>query len=58
MSRRVPTMLFSIMLVGAIWAGAVRPMINSQSITLVSAAQAQAAADYPGSSLIHWWNHL
>ena len=47
MSRRVLVMLFSIMLVGAIWA--VRPMINSQTIPLVSAAQAQTAADHPAS---------
>ena len=47
MSRRVLVMFFSIMLVGAIWA--VRPMINSQTIPLVSAAQAQTAADYPAS---------
>ena len=47
MSRRVLVMLFSIVLVGAIWA--VRPMINSQTIPLVSAAQAQTAADYPAS---------
>jgi hypothetical protein len=40
-------MLYSIMLVGAIWT--VRPMINSQTIPLVSAAQAQTAADHPDS---------
>ena len=47
MSRRVLVMLFSIVLVGAIWA--VRPMLNSQTIPLVSAAQAQTAADHPAS---------
>jgi hypothetical protein len=43
MFRRVFGMLFSIMLVGAIWA--VRPLSNP----FVSAAQAQTAADYPSS---------
>ena len=47
MSRRVFVMLFSITLVGAIWA--VRPMMNSQTIPLVSAAQAQTPADHPSS---------
>ena len=47
MSRRVLVMLFSITLVGAIWA--VRPMMNSQTIPLVSAAQAQTPADHPSS---------
>ena len=47
MSRRVLVMLFSIVLVDAIWAG--RPMLNSQTIPLVSAAQAQTAADHPAS---------
>ena len=47
MSRRIVVMFFSIMLVGAIWA--VRPMLNSQTIPLVSAAQAQTAADHPAS---------
>ena len=46
MSRRVLVTL-SIMLVGAIWAA--RPMINSQTIPLVSPAQAQTAADRPTS---------
>ena len=43
MSRRILVLFFSIMLVGAIWA--VRPM----STPLISAAQAQEAADYPAS---------
>ena len=43
MSRRILVLFFSIMLVGAIWA--VRPM----STPLISAAQAQTAADYPAS---------
>jgi hypothetical protein len=47
MSRRVLVSFFSIMLVGAIWA--VRPMINSQTIPLISAAQAQTPADYPAA---------
>ena len=46
MSRRV-LVVFSIMLVGAIWAAC--PMFNSQTIPLVSAAQAQTPADYPAS---------
>ena len=45
MSRRV--LGIGIVLVGAIWA--VRPMLNSQTIPLVSAAQAQTAADHPAS---------
>ena len=47
MSRRVLVTLYSIMLVGAIWT--VRPMINSQTIPLVSVAQAQTTADQPAS---------
>ena len=43
MSRRILVTVFSIMLVGAIWA--VCPLINP----LVSAAQAQTPADYPTS---------
>ena len=43
MIRRLFVMLFSIMLVGAIWAA--RPLINP----LISAAQAQTADDYPSS---------
>ena len=47
MSRRVLVMLFGIVLVGAIWA--VRPTINSQTIPVVSSAQAQTAADSPAA---------
>ncbi len=47
MSRRVLVLLFGIVLVGAIWA--VRPMVISQTIPVVSAARAQTAADYPAS---------
>jgi len=43
MSRRVSVIVFSILLVSALWA--VRPLINP----LVSAAQAQTADDYPTS---------
>src|SRR5215208_6340598 len=43
MSRGILVMVFSIILVGAIWA--VCPLTNP----LVSAAQAQTAADYPTS---------
>ena len=43
MSRRVIVVLFGTLLVGAIWAG--RPIINSQTIPVVSSARAQTAAD-------------
>ena len=42
MSRRVPVMLFGTVLVGAIWAA--QPIINSQTIPVVSSARAQTAA--------------
>jgi uncharacterized protein involved in cysteine biosynthesis len=41
MSHRVLVMLFGMVLVGASWV--VRPMVNSQTIPLVSAARAQTA---------------
>ena len=47
MSRRVLVILFGIVLVGAIWA--VRPTINSQTIPVVSSAQAQTAAESPAA---------
>jgi Protein of unknown function (DUF3124) len=47
MSHRVLVVLFSIVVIGAIWA--MRPMINSQKIPVVSAAWAQTAADHPAS---------
>jgi hypothetical protein len=43
MSRRVIVVLFGTLLVGAIWA--VRPIINSQTISVVSSARAQTKAD-------------
>ena len=46
MSRRVPVMLFGTVLVGAIWA---EPIINSQTIPVVSSARAQTAADSPAA---------
>ena len=48
MSHRVLVMLFgTVLLVGAIWA--VRPIINSQTIPVVSFARAQTAADSPAA---------
>jgi hypothetical protein len=43
MSRRVLVILFGTVLVGAIWAA--RPIINSQTIPVVSSARAQTKAD-------------
>ena len=50
MSRRVLVILFGTVLVGAIWAA--RPIINSQTIPVVSSARAQTATDSP--SRVHW----
>jgi hypothetical protein len=47
MSRRVLVILFGTVLVGAIWAA--RPIINSQTIPVVSSARAQTAADSPAA---------
>ena len=47
MSRRVIVVLFGTVLVGAIWAGC--PIINSQTIPVVSSARAQTAADSPAA---------
>jgi len=47
MSRRVFVLLFSIVLVGAIWS--TRPAINALTFSLVGAALAQTPADYPAS---------
>ena len=47
MSRRVLVMLFGIVLVGAIWA--VRPMITSQTIPMISTVRAQTATDSPAA---------
>jgi hypothetical protein len=43
MSRRVIVVLFGTLLVGAIWAA--RPIINLQTIPVVSSARAQTKAD-------------
>ena len=47
MSRRVIVVLFGAVFVGAIWAGC--PIINSQTIPVVSSARAQTAADSPAA---------
>ena len=50
MSRRVIVVLFGTVLLGAVWA--VCPIINSQTIPVVSSARAQTAAEFP--SRVHW----
>ena len=47
MSRRVFVVFFSVVIVGAIWA--MHPMITSQTISVVSDARAQTAANSPAA---------